>query len=186
MTAWLLTNTTYGTWLPGDPRGSITSVRNRRSDDPRTRSRIEHDKPGQPCEPAIPQLRRSAQSLLKGPPILFGNRHASVLARQFRETAAYRDWSLLALAVMPNHIHLVVVVQSNRDPRRILIDFKAYGSRALNREFGKPSAGTWWTTNGSKRLLQDERAVHEAANYVLHKQLNPLLTWASGRLDGEP
>ena len=27
MRAWLLTNTTYGTWLPGDPRGSPLQLR---------------------------------------------------------------------------------------------------------------------------------------------------------------
>lgn len=26
MTTWLFTSTTYGTWLPGDPRGSVTRV----------------------------------------------------------------------------------------------------------------------------------------------------------------
>jgi hypothetical protein len=33
MRSWLLSNTTYGTWPPGDPRGSITSVRDIRPSD---------------------------------------------------------------------------------------------------------------------------------------------------------
>jgi len=34
MRSWLLSNTFYGTWLPGDERGSVTSVRDARPDDP--------------------------------------------------------------------------------------------------------------------------------------------------------
>src|SRR5262249_61062771 len=41
---WLLTWTTYGSWLPGDARGSVASVRNK------TGPRIEHDQPGIPVE----------------------------------------------------------------------------------------------------------------------------------------
>ena len=33
MTFWLLSSTFYGQWLPGDPRGSVTNVRDRRDDD---------------------------------------------------------------------------------------------------------------------------------------------------------
>ncbi|HYH63802.1 MAG TPA: hypothetical protein VD866_03795 [Urbifossiella sp.] len=44
MLTWLLTSTTYGTWLPGDRRGSVTSVRDTRPDDAPTVVRIEHDR----------------------------------------------------------------------------------------------------------------------------------------------
>ena len=43
-----LTNTTYETWLPGDPRGSVTSVRDVRPGDERNAFRFEHDLPGEP------------------------------------------------------------------------------------------------------------------------------------------
>ncbi len=38
MTTWRLTNTTYGTWLPGDPRGFVTSVLGFRIDEPGARA----------------------------------------------------------------------------------------------------------------------------------------------------
>jgi hypothetical protein len=56
MRAWLLTTTTYGSWLPGDRRGSVTSVRDERPNDPPSVVRIEHDIPGEPNEDAIPEL----------------------------------------------------------------------------------------------------------------------------------
>ncbi|QDT69862.1 hypothetical protein MalM25_28050 [Planctomycetes bacterium MalM25] len=87
---------------------------------------------------------------------------------------------------MPNHFHTVLSVPGDPEPRRLLIDLKAYGSRALNREFGEPNSGRWWTANGSKRKLPDQQAVATAVNYALHKQPNPLIVWPSKRPGGEP
>ncbi len=163
MRHWLLTNTTYGTWLPGDARMSVTDLT----------GRSEITQP-------LPKLERHAAGLQRGRSILLTPPQAESLCHQFQETAAHRGWKLLALSIMANHFHLVVTVCEDPDPRRVLADFKAYGSRCLNREFGKPANGTWWTTKGSKRKLPDERAVASAVNYVLHKQPRPLVTWSSG------
>jgi len=178
MRYWLLTNTTYGTWLPGGPRGSVTSVRDRREGDPDTPSRVEHDVPGEPWEGSMPGLYQSALELMKGEPILLDCEKAEVLLVQFQETAAFRGWTLHAVAIMANHFHMVVQVEGDPEPRKILVDFKAYGSRALNRKFGKPTSDTWWTTNGSKRKLATDEALASAIYYVLYKQPNPLLVWS--------
>src|SRR5437764_1698593 len=184
MRAWLFTNTTYGTWLPGDPRGSVTSVRDQRLGDAPRVARFEHDLPGEPWEDPIPGLYRSACERMKGPPIWFEIAHAELVLAQFRETASYRDRTLRAVAVMANHFHLVVQVPDDPDPHRVLADFKAYGSRVLNRRFGRPPSETWWTENGSVRKLRDERALAEAIHYVLYKQPYPLVVWCPelGRL----
>jgi REP element-mobilizing transposase RayT len=180
MRSWLLTNTTYGTWLPGDPRGSVTSVRDERTNDRPTDVRFEHDDPQTPYEPAIPGLQHAAVEQLSGPPIYLDLPMAELLLSQFQETAAHRRSTLLAVAIMVNHFHVVVQVSDDPDPRRVLADFKAYGSRALNQRFGKPQSETWWTTNGSKRKLADEIALNAAVQYVLYKQPNPLIVWSPG------
>lgn len=128
----------------------------------------------------MPGLHRSAQSLMTGPPVYLEPEHAATLLVQFWETAAHRCWTLRAIAIMPNHFHLVVQVADDPDPRKVLADFKAYGTRALNRRYGTPPSETWWTTNGSKRKLKDEAALAAAINYVLHKQPNSLVVWSAG------
>src|SRR5262245_42496720 len=120
MRAWLLTNTTYGTWLPGDPRGSVTSVRDRRPDDDPCLVRFEHDLPGEPWEDRIPGLYRSACEHMKGQPIFLDLAQSALVLAQFQETAAYRGWALRAVAVMRNHFHIVVQVDGDPDPRKIL------------------------------------------------------------------
>ena len=177
MRYWLLTSTTYGTWLPGDARGSVTSVRDRRASDAAGCNRLEHRCPGDAYEPPMKGLRQSALATMRAEPVWLDGPHAQTLLYQFQETAEHRGWALLAASVMANHFHLVVRVTNDPEPRRVLADFKAYGSRSLNRRFGEPASGDWWTSGGSKRKLPDEAAVLAAVNYVLHRQPNPLVTW---------
>src|SRR4051812_19455616 len=117
MRYWLLSNTLYGTWLPGSARGSVTNVRDRRPGDEEVEFRFEHDIPGTNWEPEMPGLRRSAERLMKGPPIHFDLDHAEIVLAQFRETALYRTRTLHAVAIMYNHWHLVVEVPDDPNPR---------------------------------------------------------------------
>jgi len=174
--SWLLTSTFYGNWLPGDPRGFVSRVRDRRDDDEDCAVRLEHDRPGTPYDEDLPDLWKAAESQMRGPRIHLTKDHAEALMAQFLETATYRGWELLAAAIMHNHIHIVVTVPGNPPPAAVLGDFKSYGSRKLNRGWGKRPNGTWWTESGSKRKLPDESAVERAVAYVA-RQSNPLVVW---------
>jgi REP element-mobilizing transposase RayT len=167
---WLLTSTTYGTWLPGDNRGSVTSVRDYRATDRTTKVRVEHDQPGEPWEPAIKGLQRSATALIAQSPVLLTAEQSQIVCDQFVETAKVREWRLLAAAVMANHFHMVVSADARIDSTKVLGDFKAWESRALTQYSGNRAAGRWFTTGGSRRPLKDDRAVEAAVNYVLRRQ----------------
>ncbi len=173
---WLLTSTFYGNWMPGDPRGFVGRVWEGRPGDSPTARRHVHDLPGVPYDSHLPGLHHAPKTLLRGEPIRVTVDQAHALIQQFRETAAYRGWRLLAVAVMANHVHMVTGVPGDPDPTKILGDFKAYGSRALNRQWSKPSSGTWWTYDGSKRKLPNERAVRGAVIYV-RDQSHALAVW---------
>ena len=181
--SWLHTSTFYGNWLPGDPRGSVTRVRDRRPEDGDCIVRLEHDIPGTPCDADLPGLWRAALAQMKGPRVRIDLSQSFALTEQFQETALYRSWLLHATAVMSNHVHIVVTVPDDPDPADVLGEFKGYGSRRLNRKWGKRPNGTWWTESGSKRKLGDERAVADAIAYVLGQQF-PLVVWPT--LQGEP
>ena len=157
---WLLTWTTYGTWLPGDDRGFVSNVREGPGPE------VKHNTPGTAYDTKQRGLAIAAQQQMTGPPIRLTAALAGPLAEQFRETARFRGWSLLAVAIMANHVHLVVAVPGDPDPEVLLRDFKSYGSRCLNRLAGKPQSGTWWTASGSRRKLPDNAAVRSAVVYV--------------------
>lgn len=170
MLTWLLTNTTYGTWLPGDRRGSVIRVRDELSGEVRALTL--------PAGDLNAPLRRSAERLLKGPPIYLTLPQAESLLAQFLETAEHRGWVLLAASIMANHYHLVIAAPEEVEADRVLSDLKAYATRRLSREFGAPASKAWWTSKGSQRWLRDDRAVADATNYVLYKQPHPLVVWS--------
>ncbi|HXY33543.1 MAG TPA: transposase [Planctomycetaceae bacterium] len=160
MRDWLLTWTTYGTWLPGDARGSVTRVRV--DDSPRKL----HNKPGTPYDGPVPGLNSAARAALKGPPVFLDRPQAERIRTQLVETAAYRGWRLLTAAVMRNHVHLVVVADDQIESAELLRTFKSYASRVLNCDYPKPESGRWWTTSASRRGLPNEAAIHAAVRYV--------------------
>jgi REP element-mobilizing transposase RayT len=171
---WLLTWTTYGTWLPGDRRGFVSPVR---QDDG---THVVHNVPGTPIDSDMPELEQEMRQSMKGRPIRLAPEQATVVLEQFHETAAYRGWQLFAAAVMANHVHLVVGVAGDPEPERMMHSFKSYASRALNKRWQRPSNGTWWTSSGSKRKLPDERSVIGAVRYVLEQEY-PLVVWRRGK-----
>ena len=166
---WLLTWTTYGTWLPGNRRGFVSPVA--------VENGFElHNQPGTPIDADMPALREHARTLLRGKPVYLGAEQATRVVEQFCETATFRQWPLLAAAVMANHAHLVVGVLGDPDPNKLLHDFKSYATRALNKRWPRPTSETWWTKDGSKRKLPDFPAVRNAVSY-LRRQYRPLASW---------
>jgi REP element-mobilizing transposase RayT len=167
---WFISWTTYGSWLPGDERGFVGQLK----DDyglPYSNSL-----PGTPCDADIPALESAMRQAMKGPSIRLTLEQAEGVVAQFQETAHYREWLLLAAAVMANHVHLVVGVLGDPDPEKILHDFKSYASRVLNRKWSRPPNGTWWTESGSKRKLGDDQAVADGVQYVRDQEF-PLVVW---------
>jgi len=120
-------------------------------------------------------LRESARKLLKASPIYLDGAKAEIIIAQFQETAKYRTWEMHALAIMNNHFHIVVTADEEIQSADILGDFKSYASRILNRRYGKPASGTWWTESGSRRPLPHQKALEEAVDYVQYR--NPIRSW---------
>lgn len=160
MNIWLLTNTTYGTWLPGDHKWSYTDVTGAMK----------------LTEPQ-PRLAAHARTLCKTAPVHLIKPQAEVALAQFLETCQYRGWTLQAGSIMYNHFHLIVADLAETGPRKILKDLKAYASRVLNARWNQGERRKWWTRDGSPRLLPDERAYTSAKCYVLEKQPNPLAVY---------
>jgi REP element-mobilizing transposase RayT len=169
--AWLLTWTTYGTWLPGDERGFVSSVRTAHGD------KAVHNQPDTPYDADHPNLMRHAQKLMVSEPVRLNRHHAEAVMAEFHRTAAHHRWQLLAAAVMHNHVHLVVITPEDIAGNRLLQEFKSYGSRVLNKSFGTPRAGTWWTRSGSTRALSDDAALAGAVSYTRQQQ-HSLLIWS--------
>jgi len=90
--AYMITWTTYGTWLRGDPRGSVT-------DDNRYRY---------PIAPHNDRLRSRDKSSLKNPPVRLSSAERDVVDGAIRAVCDHRGWKIFALNVRSNHVHVVV------------------------------------------------------------------------------
>ena len=62
-----------------------------------------------------------------------------IVLRTLAEVCSHRGWNLLAAHVRTNHVH--VIVEAEVQPEKVMTDFKAYASRALNRLDGNEPAG---------------------------------------------
>jgi len=156
---YLLTWTTYGTWLPGDERGFVGRVPDEQG------GHVIHNLPGEPYDADEPRLQREALRQRKGTPVKLTREQAGVCVEAFGEVCVKYGVSIDAGAVMANHVHLVVTSDESEGPRLLNL-FKGVSSRRLGQRFGKQASGSWWTTGGSRRLLRDERAFENAVNYV--------------------
>lgn len=125
---------------------------------------------------------------MRGPVVRLTTAHAETLLEQLLETARIRGWAIRAVAIMADHMHIVVGVPGDPNPSKLLGDFKSWGTRCLSRRFGAPASGTWWTERGSRRKLGDDQAIHGAVRYALYDQPDPLITWSpeTGRHSGPP
>ena len=167
---WFLTWTTYGTFLPGDKRGATGLLHDEFG------VIIQHNQPGQDHIPHSVPLANWSKLQMKGDAVRLTMEQARVLLTQFHCTASFRRWRLLGVAIMNNHLHVGVNVHSDPDPETILRDFKSYGSRALNLQWGKPPSASRWTESGSKRKLDSDNSVIAAVRYIIQQQ-SPLLVW---------
>jgi len=156
--AYLLTWTTYGTWLPGDQRGWVKRNHGFQSPD----SRVE----------------RRARGAMSGPMCELDRVHRQTVEETIRGHCKLRGWCLHAVNCRTNHVH-VVVSAPNVPSKKVIAQLKAWCTRELKArsasEGNSDQAQTsprrnWWTERGSVRLLFDEASVKVAIQYVVEGQ----------------
>jgi REP element-mobilizing transposase RayT len=148
-----LTWRTYGTWLPGDERGSIDRARNGYA---------------QPIDPPDGSLANMAAGQMKHPVFILTPRIRERVDSALREACAWRNWELLGLNVRSNHVHLVFAGEV--EAANAVTVLKARVSRVLW-EDGAVARGTAiWSRGGSHRVLRRTSEVEAAVDYVMNRQ----------------
>ena len=151
--AYFITFRCYGTWLPGDERGWT-------------------DRPVQPRDLSLrsghPDLRSMAQEAIAQVPFVMDHAHREAVDVAVRDVCAHRGWTLHALNVRTNHVHLVVSAEST--PEQVMTSLKAWSTRRL-REAGLIAEGFKpWSRHGSTRYLWRGDQIEAACSYVLDAQ----------------
>jgi REP element-mobilizing transposase RayT len=156
--AYLLTWTCYGTWLHGDRRGSIDS---------------KHNAFGTPFVRGSQRRAETALKSLQSLPVELADTAREIVRDTIVEHCRLRKWTMHAVNVRSNHVHVVVSAMATA-PERVMSQLKAWSTRRL-REGGQfaPEQPVW-TRHGSTRYLWHESSVAGAIRYVNEMQGKPL------------
>lgn len=144
---YFITWTTYGTWLRGDERGWNIELGR-----------------GSGEEAPDPIIQNDDRARLKHPPTVLDASMRAAVDRTIQEVARHRGWTIGAISVRTNHVH--VVVEAEATPERVMNDFKSWATRRL-REAGLANADQLlWTKHGSTRYLKNSEGIRAAIDYV--------------------
>ena len=151
--AYLITFTTYGSWLHGSAEGSIW--KNKKEN---TTVLIGEEQ----------ALNQSETARLKHPPFHLDDQQRQQVLESLLEVCRHRNWDAYAVHVRFNHVH--AVISAHAKPEKIMNDFKSYATRRLKDGYKNILPGKLWTRHGSTRYLWQENELTDAVNYVCHGQ----------------
>ncbi|MDP6635227.1 MAG: hypothetical protein QGG42_10035 [Phycisphaerae bacterium] len=155
--------TTYGTWLPNDPRGSYSKTVY--DAELKALGDVRHGK--QNPQPNATSLRRfwtASRGALKRPPFFIDDSKRGIIAQGFARVVQRLGLTARACAIMNDHVHLLW----NRSDHRIAYvigQFKSAGTHALG------LSETPWTKGAWKVFIADTETISSAARYI---EMNPI------------
>jgi REP element-mobilizing transposase RayT len=151
--AYLITFTTYGTWLHGDKRGSVSKEQNQF---------------GQDFVSQNEELNIKESAHLKNPPVKLSKDQRKTVIESILDVCRFEDWHAHAVHVRSNHIH--IVVSGNQKPENMMLKFKRYATRALRLVEKESTTKKYWTKHGSTKYIWDTETLASAVNYVKNRQ----------------
>ena len=144
--AYFIPWTTYGTWLPGDERGSWHR--------------------GQDQSPNT-LFRQMAAAEMKETAFTLSQEDRDIVEETITRHCAIRSWKLHAVRARSNHAHVVVTAPGYK-PETVRDQFKAWCTRLL-----KPrhrGGERFWSEGGSRRWINHEDDLEAAMTYVHEAQ----------------
>jgi len=163
----LITWTCYGTWLWGDPRGSVDR---------------QHNVFGTPD--LTPSSRRVAviERRMKHTPYTLTDAGRNVVHQAIEDHCRFRGWELVAVNARSNHVHMVVRF-AGLAPEPMMGECKGWACRRLRVRGFAHREHPVWTKGGSTRYLWKESDLEPATRYVLEGQVPERFEGRAGQPD---
>ncbi|MBI3821969.1 MAG: hypothetical protein HY289_04730 [Planctomycetes bacterium] len=152
--AYFITWTTYGSWLPGDPRGWC--------------KRGSHV-----VEAPDLTLNERARSIMVEEPVVLDQSQRELVDAVIVKHCAIRKWVLHARSVRTNHIH--VVVSAGQVGTEVRAQLKAWCSRRLSEQAGlhgrsKNGLRRWFSGRGDVEWIDTDEHLENAIRYTNEMQ----------------
>jgi len=138
---YMITWTTYGTWLQGDERGYV--------------------KNGQTCHGNKALMQRNEKSQSQDMVKLSRNQQ-QVVRKAIAEEAELQDQRIYALSIQSNHVH--IVAEYTRQPISKIVAYYKKSARLALKAAGHN--GKLWTKGYDKRFCFDRTALEQRIKYV--------------------
>ena len=138
---YMITWTTYGTWLQGDKRGYVKDGKILGEND---------------------ALLQSNLKRLKNPPTRLDTEHCDIVRRAILKKAKDIRQQIYAIAVRPNHVH-IVAERTNETIEKVVSYYKNAARIALRRG---GFVGRVWTRGFDKRFCFDRDQLQSKIKYV--------------------
>lgn len=152
--AYLITFTTYGTWLHGDKKGSVDK---------------EHNRYGSAFLSPNLGLQQNEQIALKNPPFILGQRQREIVLEAILQVCEFRGWLAHAVHVRSSHIH--IVVSGEEKPEKMMVNFKAYATRMIRKcNNEQTTIRKYWTRHGSTKYIWTKESLVSTIKYVRNEQ----------------
>ncbi|MEI7836420.1 MAG: transposase [Planctomycetota bacterium] len=183
---------TYGFWLPNDPRGSWSEFIRRwellrfgpptTTDVRRSVAWAEHDV----------SARLAAKKALRHPPVAFTGRQALAVGQGFAQACQEAAFVIHACSILPEHVHLVVA-RHERRIEQVVAHLKSRATKHLTAEGLHPfdeepqedgTLATPWGRNGWNVYLNTPTEIRRAIRYVREnpgKEGKPEQRWSFER-----
>ncbi len=150
--------TTYGTWLPNDPRGSYS--KKIYQEELAALGKINYGRQyPQPDRETTRRFRTAAVPRLKRRPYYLDDSTRPIVAEGFANVCDRLNLVVCACAIMNDHVHLLVL-RSKYKIEYLTNQFKGGATSAL--QLNK----TPWTRNGWKVFIDDEDALCPCVQYI--------------------
>jgi len=138
---YMITWTTYGTWLQGDKRGYVKDGKILGEND---------------------ALLQSNLKRLKNPATRFDTEHCDIVRRAILKKAKDIRQQIYAIAVRPNHVH-IAAERTNESIEKVVSYYKNAARIALR---GTGFMGRVWTRGFDKRFCFDRDQLQSRIKYI--------------------
>jgi REP element-mobilizing transposase RayT len=150
--------TTYGTWLPNDPRGSYS--KEIYNSQPEALAGIKYGRQNpQPPQNLLMKFWIAATPCLDRPPFFIDDNSRPVIAVAFGEVVRRLGIEIPASAIMNDHVH-ILVLRSKHRIEYIVNQLKGAATGALKLKQTPWSRGCW------KVFITDTESLLAAARYI--------------------
>ena len=138
---YMVTFTTYGTWLQGDERGYVKKGR---------------------IYPGNKALRRINKKLQSQEAVILTKVQQQIIKKAIIKEAVAQGQKIYVLSVRPNHVH--IVVQNSQQPVSKIIAYYKKVARIALKTAGHN--GKLWTRGYDKRFCFDKGSLERRIKYV--------------------